>query len=183
MRRITVVGPLGSGKSTLAATVAEGLGLPRVDLDEHFHRPGWEPTPTPEFRAHITDVLAVAEAEGGGWVVAGNYLMVADLTQGRSDTIVWLDLPRRVTMPRVAWRTIRRVVRREQLWNGNRESLLTTLHPRDSVLREAWTKHPGYRAKYEQLADTPLWANAHVHRLRSVRQVAGFVDAALAGAG
>ncbi|GHD83281.1 hypothetical protein CLV85_1985 [Salinibacterium amurskyense] len=43
------------------------------------------------------------------------------------DDLVWLDLPFfRTTLPRVIRRTIRRAVRREELWNGNVEAPLHT---------------------------------------------------------
>ena len=45
------------------------------------------------------------------------------LTIDAADTVVWLDLPRRIWLPRLLWRTLGRVVLREELWNGNRESL------------------------------------------------------------
>ena len=58
---------------------------------------------------------------GDGWVVDGNYSAVRDLVWDRADTVVWLDLPRLVVVRRITTRSIRRVVRREELWNGNRE--------------------------------------------------------------
>jgi hypothetical protein len=47
-----------------------------------------------------------------------------------------LDLPARVILPRVAKRTIRRIVTREELWNCNRETIGTLLG-RHSMLRYA----------------------------------------------
>ena len=58
---------------------------------------------------------------GDGWVVDGNYSVVRDLVWDRADTVVWLDLPRLVVVRRITTRSIRRVVWREELWNGNRE--------------------------------------------------------------
>ena len=39
----------------------------------------------------------------------------------RADTVVWLDLPRSQVMRQIVSRTFRRVLTREELWNGNRE--------------------------------------------------------------
>jgi len=57
------------------------------------------------------------------WVVDGNYEAV--VSDGpiwrRADTVVWLDVPKRVAMWQVTTRTLRRAVTREELWHGNRE--------------------------------------------------------------
>ena len=45
-----VVGPGGAGKSTFARRLGERTGLPVIHLDEHYWRPGWEPTPDDEWR-------------------------------------------------------------------------------------------------------------------------------------
>ena len=36
---------------------------------------------------------------------------------------MWLDLPVHVWLPRLIRRTARRILRREEIWNGNRERL------------------------------------------------------------
>ncbi|MEL6892189.1 MAG: AAA family ATPase [Actinomycetota bacterium] len=168
---MAVVGPPGSGKSTLARRLAERADLDAIDLDELFHGPGWAEPPTQEFRLRVAEALQAAEAARGGWAVAGNYSIVADLVQARAATIVWLDFDRRHTMPRVLRRSLRRSLRREQLWNGNRERWRDLVHPSRSILAEAWRKAPTTRAKYETLSQTPLWASAEVVRLRTPSDV------------
>lgn len=146
--RVSVVGISGSGKSTLASRLAERLGCPCLELDAVHHLPGWEPIGIDAFRAEVGEVVA-----GSRWVVDGNYrAVVPDLVWDRADTVVWLDLPRRTVMRRVAWRSIRRVGRCEELWNGNRESLATVLSwdPKRSVVRWAWVGHGPLRTRYEE---------------------------------
>lgn len=147
-----------------------------LDLDELFHRPNWEPTPTPEFRARVTDRL---EAAGhSGWVVAGNYTTVMDLTHGAADTIVWLDLSRWRTTLRVTKRSLRRVITREQLWNGNQErwrNLLSRDAERNIILW-AWQSHPIVTKRYNGFAAGAFWENSEVRRLRTPRQVNEFVE-------
>lgn len=46
------------------------LGVPYISLDVLFWQPGWEITPTDEFRAKVRAALDRAD---GGWVVDGNY--------------------------------------------------------------------------------------------------------------
>lgn len=178
MRRICVVGSSGSGKSTLAETIAERTGGVFVELDELMHGPDWTPTPTPQFRASVIAALGEADSSHRGWAVAGNYRQVADLVQGGADTIVWLDLPRRVSTWRLVKRSLRRVVRREQLWSGNRESLrdLLSRDPERNVVLWSWNHHDQYREIYETYAGGDFWSHATVHRLRTPRAVDAFVD-------
>jgi hypothetical protein len=43
---------------------------------------------------------------------------LGDLVLEAADTVVWLDLPRRVRLPTLVCRTVRRIARRERLWSG-----------------------------------------------------------------
>jgi adenylate kinase family enzyme len=146
---VSVVGNSGSGKSTLGRALAARLGVPFVELDAIHHLPGWEPIDVTEFRKKVGEL-----ADGDGWVIDGNYSAVRDLVWARADTVVWFDLPRRTVIRQVLWRTIRRGVTREELWNGNRERLssLFRLDPQESVLRWAWTRHGVYRDRYTRAA-------------------------------
>ena len=171
MRRVSVVGTSGSGKSTLARELAAILGVPYLELDAVHHQPGWEPLPTGEFRR-----LVAAEAAADGWVIDGNYGKVRDLVWARADTVVWLDLPKRTVMRQIVWRTLRRVSRRQELWNGNRERWRNfSWNPEQSVISWAWHKHASDRAKYAAAAADP--ANAHLRfvRLASRRDAVRFL--------
>jgi adenylate kinase family enzyme len=161
VRRVSVVGNSGSGKSTLARELAAVLGVPHLELDSVYHQPGWEPLPAEEFRRVVT-----ARASEDGWVIDGNYSAVRPVVWARADTVVWLDLPRRTVMRQVAWRTLRRAVTRQELWNGNREPLANFLRlaPEESVISWAWHKHDEYRARYGAAAKDP--ANAHLAFIR-----------------
>lgn len=175
VRRVSVVGNSGSGKSTLARELASLLGVPHVELDGVFHQPGWVPLPEDEFRRAVEAAVA-----GDGWVTDGNYSAVRPLVWARADTVVWLDLPRRTVMRQVVWRTARRALTREELWNGNREPLrnFLTWVPEDSVISWAWHNHAKYRDRYAAAADDP--ANAHLTfvRLTSRRDITRFLAGA-----
>jgi adenylate kinase family enzyme len=99
--RIMGMGPPGSGKSTLARQLGERLGLPVHHADALFHDPGWIARPHKDF---IADMVALAVQPG--WVIDGNYSnahygpVIADRL-ARAGRIIFLDLPRRVTMPRI----------------------------------------------------------------------------------
>jgi adenylate kinase family enzyme len=164
MQRVSVVGNSGSGKSTLARRLAASLGAPHVELDAIFHQPGWQELSRDEFRA------AVGEAVGTeSWVVDGNYSAVRDLVLARADTVVWLDLPRTVVMRRVVARTLRRVLTRQELWNGNREPFanLYRWDPAKNIIRWAWTRHGVYAQRFADEAKDPGHAHIQFVRLRS----------------
>jgi len=172
MERVTIVGGSGSGKSTLAAALADRLDARPIDLDALFHQENWKPTPTPEFRAKVAEALDTAS-----WVVAGNYSVVMDLTQGAADTIVWLDLPRWLVTWRVIKRSFRRAATREELWNGNRERWRNFVKrdPEDNIILWAWTYHGVHTQRYTTFAEGNFWAHAEVYRLTSPKQVKEFL--------
>lgn len=126
LQRIVVVGVAGSGKTTLARQLARQLGLPHVELDALHWEANWTQAPLPIFRERVAQALS-----GDSWVTDGNYSSVRDITWGRADTVVWLDYNLQTILTRLIWRTIRRSFTREELWNGNRESLVGSLLARD----------------------------------------------------
>jgi adenylate kinase family enzyme len=170
VRRISVVGNSGSGKTTVAKALAARLGVPHVELDAIFHQPNWTPLPTDEFRQHVADAIS-----GDGWVVDGNYSAVRDLIWERADTVVWLDLPRRVVMRQVAARTLRRMVSGEELWNTNRERWRTLFDAGSSIIVWAWTQHDKYRRRYAAAAKSPEFGHLVFIRLDSTADVERFL--------
>lgn len=150
-RRIRIVGVSGSGKSHLAARVAERTGLPRLDLDEVFWDAGWAFRDIEEARAIVREFAATHR---DGWVSDGNWTSRLDGlldpgTEDGADVVVWLDHPRPLVMRRVIARTLRRGLRREELWHGNRERISSWLRwdPHRNIIRWAWTNHPVMRAR------------------------------------
>ena len=134
--RLLVAGASGSGKSTFCRAASQALGLPYTELDSLFHGPGW--TRRPEFEA---DVAALADRDR--WVVEWQYRDVRSLLVDRAEVVVWLDLPRRTQMRQVVARTVRRRLRREELWNGNTEPPLHRfVTDRDHIVRWAWRTQP-----------------------------------------
>jgi len=172
MRRISLVGVPGSGKTSVGRRLAASLDVPFIELDSIFHQPEWAELPRPEFRQRVAEAVA-----GDAWVVDGNYSAVQDLAWQRADTVVWLDLPRRTVTQRVIRRTVRRVVTRERLWNNNREPIsnLYRLDPEKSIIAWTWVKHPEYIQRYAAAIQDPEWQHLRFVRLRSAREIAGFL--------
>lgn len=172
MQRVSVSGISGSGKSTFAAALAARLGVPYIELDALNHGPGWTEATPAELHARVDAALAAAP---DGWVADGNYeSKLGDLVVSRADTVVWLDLPLPLALARIARRTTVRIVRRTELWNGNRESLRNAVLCRDNLFTWAVKAH---RTKRRTLPTLP---ERHPHlrlvRLRSRREVAQFLE-------
>jgi len=176
---VSVVGNAGSGKTTLAGALADAIGAPHLELDSIFHQPNWEPLDVKLFRAQVADFIA-----GDAWVVDGNYSAVRQLVWARADTVIWLDLPRYRVMAQLTLRTLRRILARAELWNGNTESVrsLFRLDPEQSILRWAWTQHDKYSERYRDAQEDP--ANVHLNFVRvPTRSAAAKIVASVAAHG
>jgi adenylate kinase family enzyme len=165
--RVSVVGSSGAGKTTFARDLAGRLGVPHTELDSIFHQPGWTALPVDDFRAAVRGV-----AGEDAWVVDGNYSEVRDLLWRRADTVVFLDLPRHEVMSQLVPRTLRRVITREELWNGNREELrnLLSRDPEQSILLWSVTSHRRIRRRYVTAMHDPRWSHIRWVHLDSRRQ-------------
>ncbi len=165
-QRVIVIGMSGSGKSTFAAELARVLGCTHVELDALFWKPGWKEADQSEFLALVEAATAPSQ-----WVVCGNYWnRLRTLLWDRADTVVWLDLPMRVTQRRVVLRTIRRALTREHLWGTNRERL-SNLWSADALWRFNRARRDEFTHRYEQAMTDPRWSHLSFHRLRSGREV------------
>ena len=143
MQRVLVTGDTGAGKTTTARRLGAKFGLPFHEVDDLAFTPGWAESPT-----YLADVTALADEPS--WVLDtwGDLRIRAHLWQ-RADTVVWLDYPRRVVLPRILRRSLRRTVRREKIFNGNVESYAGWLRP-----------------------DHPVWWSVRDHRPRRARMAA-----------
>jgi shikimate kinase len=166
-RKITVIASAsGNGKSTLGRELARRLAVPFIELDELVHGPGWVETSDEDLRARVEPIVA-----SDGWVIDGSYRgKLCDLVLAGADVIVWLDLPIRIWLPRLTRRTVRRLRGREQLWNGNKETLANVLWGRESLFVFALRSH--FRRRREYPAKLAAWP---VVRLRSPAEVERFL--------
>ena len=172
LSRVVVVGTSGAGKSTTGAKLAEALGHPFVELDELFWGPGWQPKPEQQF-VQLTRAAVSAER----WVVAGNYGAVRDEVWPRASAIIWLNFSLPVILHRLIQRTARRVLRREVLWHGNRESAVRTLFTRESIVWWAITTHNRRTAQFSQLRATATYPHLRWHEFTHPSEVDRFLAA------
>lgn len=170
MQRIVVVGTPGSGKTTVARRFALKLGIPHVELDALHWEPNWVEAPLEVFRQRVSE--AVGESR---WVVDGNYSMVRDLVWDRADTVVWLDYSFTLVFWRILVRTIRRLLTKEELWNGNRERL-SSLIGGDSMPYWVIKTYPKQKREYPKIFSQPEYSHIKFIRHRKPKETEAWLE-------
>ncbi len=170
-RRVCVKGTMGAGKSTFGTELARRLDVPCIELDALHHGPDWSAPTDEAFRASVRKVI---DACSNGWVIDGNYDSKLGATVvGAADTIVWLDLPLRVTFPRLWRRTLHRIRNDVELWSGNRETWRDQFASRESIFLWAVRSHRRHRREWpSRFGDDP-----RLVRLRSDAEARRWLDA------
>ncbi len=165
-KKYVVIGTTGSGKSTLAEKLADKLGLDFIELDALNWGPNWTPAGTELLRARAEEAT-----RSPGWVVAGNYSATRPVTWARAEAVIWLDYSLGVIFWRLLRRTWRRIVYREELWNGNHESLWTQLKLWSDESLFHWLFKTYWRRKreYPQLLAMPEHSHLQVIHFKSVK--------------
>jgi adenylate kinase family enzyme len=109
MKRVVVLGRGASGKTTLAVRLGEITGLPVIELDKLFWRPGLVATSRDEWV-----IVQQRLVEQDGWIMDGD-LGPYDAVEVRlwaADTITFLDF----SLVRCALQAIRRSRERADFW-------------------------------------------------------------------
>jgi adenylate kinase family enzyme len=171
IRRIGVAGASGVGKTTLCRIISERLAVPTVEIDSLYHGPEW--TRRPSFVADVDHFTSAPE-----WVIEWGYRRARPILNERMDLLIWLDHPRWTVVRRVVSRTVARRLRRQELWNGNREPPLWTFFTDpEHIVRWSWQVYGEYAVKIAELLASPEGERLTLVRLSGQRQV----DAWLAG--
>jgi adenylate kinase family enzyme len=117
MKKVIVIGSGGAGKSTFARRLGEVTGLPVIHLDAHFWRPNWEPMPNDEWKTTVEEMI-----QGDEWIIDGNFGSTRALRMKAADTVILLDVPRRVCIYRAVKRALKyRGKNRPDMANGCNE--------------------------------------------------------------
>jgi adenylate kinase family enzyme len=166
-----VIGTSCSGKTTFAAKLAARLDVRHIELDQLHWLPGWQARTYDEFRQVVQRAT-----DGERWVVDGNYGKVRDITWRRATAIAWLDYSFPVIFFRAITRSIKRIVMREELFSGNRETFRETFLSRDSILRWVLTTYRRRRREYPRLFRMPEHAHLEIHRIPEPRAAQSFLE-------
>lgn len=159
-RRIAVFGK--GGKTTLARALADRFEIDFVELDAIRHMEGWVERPDDDMRTVVTATLDRAEA---GWVTDGNYGLTRRLIFDRVETVIVLALPWKIMLWRTFKRSFRRSIRREELWNGNRENFWLTFFTRQSVVYDLWFRRHHFRNFPTEISEgAPEGIDMHIIR-------------------
>ena len=170
MKRINIIGCSGSGKSTLAKALADKLMLKHIELDAFQHRENWRQSDREEFLGYVHEAV-LADA----WVIDGNYSMIRPTVWPMVDTIIWLDYSMPVCFWQMWKRTVRRWLRREVLWNGNREHMWSHFFTRKSLILWVITSHPKKRHEFRELFASPELAKKILIHLHSPAETASWL--------
>jgi adenylate kinase family enzyme len=163
---VIVTSASGNGGTTFARAIARRIGAPFVELDALNHGPGWSEASAEDLYAQVAPIAA-----SDSWVIDGSYRgKLGDLTFARADAVVWLDQPIYVWLPRLLRRTLGRLVRGEELWAGNRETLRGAFG-RDGLI--LWTLRNYRRRRREYPSELGRF---NLVRLRTKAQVESFLE-------
>jgi adenylate kinase family enzyme len=174
VKKVALFGPPASGKTTIARKLSSSLGIPHTNLDEIlFTDAGALP-----FNEFHTAAERITRKDS--WVVEGNYSKLADVVWHRADVLVWLDLPLRLVVRRIVFRSLRQLAGLDTSAQAQRLTWKRAFFERRSLLRTAIRKYRHNRPRYaRQVAETAA-LGVHVVRLRSGRQADAWLANALA---
>ncbi len=98
VKRVAILGTAsGCGTTTFGSALAAARDVPFVELDAIHWQAGWTELHASELRRRVEPLVAP-----DAWVIDGSYRgKLGDLVLDRADTVVWLDLPRRVWLTRL----------------------------------------------------------------------------------
>ena len=164
-KKLVVVGTTSSGKSTLAEQLANKIGGEFIELDALNWGPNWIAAGDELLRARTEEAT-----RSPCWVVAGNYRATRPITWSRAEAIIWLDYSFPVVFWRLTFRTFRRALTQEELWNGNRERFWWHLKLWSDESLFHWLFKTYWRRKreYPQLFAEPEYSHLHIIHFMNV---------------
>jgi len=130
------------GKTTLSKALARRFDLGFIEQDEIRHQANWVELSNEEHRQVLNNLF---DEYSSGWVSDGNYRAISDMIFPRVETLIVLALPWRVMLWRTFKRTFKRVLFRQELWNGNKETFRGSFLSKNSVVYDLWRRRELFR--------------------------------------
>ena len=165
MKRVVVIGSGGSGKSTFSRALGEIAGLPVIHLDTLFWGPNWTSTPKSEW----VEVVR-RELERDEWIIDGNFGSTREMRMRAADTIIMLDLPRRVCIYRIVKRMIK-------YRNKKRPDMAEGCFERFDLEFITWVWNYRKDSRKRAFRELETQTDKNIIILKSRREVADFLDA------
>jgi adenylate kinase family enzyme len=105
MKKIIILGRGGSGKSTLAKQLSQITGIPHIELDKYFWKPGLVATPTGEWRQIQKKLI-----NQSSWIIDGDLgkYDALEVRLGEADTIIVLNFSLFICLSRAILRSSER---------------------------------------------------------------------------
>ena len=166
MRRVMIIGQPGSGKSTLARRMGAITHLPVEHIDRVHWASGWGERSRAEKDRLCAEIHAKPE-----WIFEGGHSSTWSERLARADTVIWLDLPLWIRLPRLLWRTLRH-------WGRTRPDMPPGCPERfdREFFRWVWRTRASMRRRlnwfYDQIPE-----GKNRHHLRSGREVEAYLRA------
>jgi adenylate kinase family enzyme len=172
LKKIIVVGTTASGKSTFSKELAAKLNYSYISLDFLFWKPNWQESTDEEFFEKVKKAVEVEN-----WVLDGNYGRTNHLTWCHSDAVVWIDMPFWLNLYQNVSRSVRRAIKREELWKGtgNKESFLR-MFSRDSIILWLFKTYKTNVKRYEARMVDPQYSHIKFYRLKSRAEQKAFLE-------
>ena len=149
-QRVVFHGVTGSGKTSAAHAYAGVTGVPEFSADDDLGwLPEWENRPVEDQRRMAADIAAQDR-----WVLDSAYSSWRDIVLARAELIVFLDYPRWLSLGRLLRRTVRRIVLKQSVCNGNQETLRRAL-AKESIIGWHFRTFTRKRDAIEQILADP----------------------------
>ena len=177
--RIIVIGSTGSGKSTLAEKLAVRLNLRFIELDAIHWLPDWQHVTDDEFRILVEEAI-----RSDGWVIAGNYGIVRDITWAKAEAVVWLDYSLWTVFWRLWHRTWSRWWTQELLWGTNYERLFPQFKiwsAEDSLFHWLFKTYLRRKREYPLLLARPEYSHLRLFHFHTPQETDHWFDSLTGG--
>ncbi len=172
MRRINIIGATGAGKTTLARLLSQKMNIVFIDLDDIRHLPGWVERSNEDFLKIVSEKI-----KNDSWIVAGNYSFARERVWALADTVIWLDYSAPRNFWQLLYRSIKRIITKEPVCNGNIETWGQTFFSRKSILLWFFQSFWRRRSKLQEIfSQTETYPHIRFIRLQSPEETKNWLE-------
>ena len=169
--KINVVGTSGRGKSTFSKKLTRKINHSYIEMDELNWKSNWVESTNKDFFEKLKKKLS-----SENWILDGNYFKAQDIKWEKINQVIFLDLPFWVVFLRVIRRSIFRVIKREKLWHGNKESLVSLFFSKESMLLHTIKSFQKNRDRFNELCSSKKYKYIEFIKLKSQKEVDEFLS-------